>query len=511
MIDLPGIDAPVKKDAELTYQKIADEETSAVICVLKPAAAGDVTKEETELLEIIRENPGIRDRVFYVFNRIDETWYNTQLVNEFNRYCTSGKLSAKKFRISVNSYETPNENYVRILAEQGPPLIDQLIEDSGIEEFSAAITHYLTKEKRPQLFANLADDLQPLCIGLCKHYLNIYWELDSQPREIETMKSRELEQLNQQLQQVGEAFYQHLEEEVNQVVTNRCQEFESDFDKLQSRMVRRLDELLDTFSVREAYERATINHPRNATAPLLAVLVEALYSIANQLEDILVESCREVAAGFFQGLVKRIRKAEYYGDLYRLLGDDGGIEQRLKSIEKEVMLALESSARSECDRYVRESPRFYDEGTFSIYQFRQTLLQTSEGYDAESIIDAEPAIRQLLKLDFEPKVSATVRRNFRQVINQTIKTQLLPAAEQQQEDILSNYAQARAFLGQTLDKEAAERIANNERLRQEVAEKIDTYNRAVEGINSCLRSLQLDRYKLPIVAETELVTVSEDS
>ncbi len=359
LIDMPGIDAPVKQDAELTYQKIADPETSAVICVLKPASAGDVTTEETELLENIRENPGIRDRVFYVFNRIDETWYNTQLrrrlddligsqfadssrvyktsgllgfygsqikgtsgrdrfgldsvfaesvktmdgeeetlqfVYEFNRYCTSGKLSPSKFRISVNGFETPNQNYVRIMAEQGTALMEQLIADSGIEEFKSAITRYLTEEKRPQLFANLADDLQPLCISLRKHYLSIQRDLDSQPREIAGMKARELEQLNQQLQQVGEAFYQQVEAEVNQVVTNRCRELESDFEKLQSRMVRRLDELLDTFSVRSAYEQATLSHPRNATAPLLAVLVEALYAIANQLEDILVEACQSITA-----------------------------------------------------------------------------------------------------------------------------------------------------------------------------------------------------------------------
>ncbi len=79
LIDTPGIDAPVQKDAELTYRKIEHPDTSAVVCVLKPAAAGDMTKEETELLEAMRGNSGIRDRVFYVFNRIDETWYNTQL------------------------------------------------------------------------------------------------------------------------------------------------------------------------------------------------------------------------------------------------------------------------------------------------------------------------------------------------------------------------------------------------------------------------------------------------
>ncbi len=216
IIDTPGIDAPVEKDAQLTYAKIQHPDISAVVCVLKPASAGDMTKEETELLETMRGNGGIRDRVFYIFNRIDETWYNNQLrqrlddlingqfrdttrvyktsgllgfygsqikqtsvqdrfgldsifallgggtprvhgreetpqfVNEFNRYCAnSGKLSPNKFRISVNSFETPNENYVRILAEQGTSLINQLIEDSGIEEFRTAITRYLTEEKRP--------------------------------------------------------------------------------------------------------------------------------------------------------------------------------------------------------------------------------------------------------------------------------------------------------------------------------------------------------------------------
>ncbi len=79
LIDTPGIDAPVQKDAQLTYSKIENPDTSAVVCVLKPACAGDMTKEETQLLETMRNNSGIRDRVFYVFNRIDETWYKNQL------------------------------------------------------------------------------------------------------------------------------------------------------------------------------------------------------------------------------------------------------------------------------------------------------------------------------------------------------------------------------------------------------------------------------------------------
>ena len=98
-------------------------------------------------------------------------------------------------------------------------------------------------------------------------------------------------------------------------------------------MLRRLEELLNTFSVRAAYERATLSHPRNSTATLIAVLVEALYYFANQLEDILV-SCQEVATNFFQRLMERVRKSEYYRHLYRLLGNDSGIEQQMKELEQ---------------------------------------------------------------------------------------------------------------------------------------------------------------------------------
>ena len=38
--------------------------------------------------------------------------------------------------------------------------------------------------------------------------------------------------------------------------------------------------------------------------------------LANQLEDILVESCQEVIASYFQLLIERVRKSEYYRQLY---------------------------------------------------------------------------------------------------------------------------------------------------------------------------------------------------
>ncbi|MBD2249703.1 dynamin-like GTPase family protein [Nostoc parmelioides] len=573
IIDTPGIDAPVEKDAQLTYAKIQHPDTSAVVCVLKPASAGDMTKEETELLEKMRQNGGIRDRVFYVFNRIDETWYNTQLrqrldnlinaqfrdtsrvyktsgllgfygsqikqtstqdrfgldsifgesakgangneetpqfVYAFNNYCvSSGKLASSNFRISLNGFETPNQNYVRILAEQGTPLINQLIQDSGIEEFRTAITRYLTEEKHPQLFKNLADDLEDICINLKKHYQTVHRDLDSQPREIEMMKAQELQYLNQQLQQVGKDYNLHITEEVNNVINHVCDGFEADFRQLQSRMIRRLDELLDTFSVADAYRRATLSHPRNATAPLLAILVEAFYYLANQLEDILVDSSQELMTNLFQRLMEKIRKSEYYRQLYRLLGNDAGIEQELKALEKRVTQSLVDAASVECDRFVRESPSFYDENTFSIYQFRQTLLQTSQSYDSESMVEAEPAIRQLLKLDFEPKVSHTIRKTFRQTINQILKTQLLPMAKQQGDEILQQYPQARVYLEDKLQQEAEEKINNNNRLLGVVEGKVDVYNTAIANINNCLQAMQLYDHLLPLINLGELTVVEQ--
>jgi replication fork clamp-binding protein CrfC len=101
IIDTPGIDAPVKKDAALTFDKIQHPDTSAVVFVLKTAATGEITSEETELSEKMQSNAGIRDRVFYVFNRIDETWTNDQLRDRLqNTINTQFRNSSKIYKTS---------------------------------------------------------------------------------------------------------------------------------------------------------------------------------------------------------------------------------------------------------------------------------------------------------------------------------------------------------------------------------------------------------------------------
>ncbi|MFM7438918.1 MAG: hypothetical protein ACKO2V_09990 [Snowella sp.] len=299
----------------------------------------------------------------------------------------------------------------------------------------------------------------------------------------------------------------HIALEVNNTITNLDREFEEDFIKLKNRMVTYLDELLKNFSVGAAYRQATLNHPRNATAPFIAVLVEALYYLSNELEDVLVVGIKDLVKSFSQRLLNRVRQTDHYREISRLLGKDAGIEIHLKQVEEDLTKALVSAAIAECDSYVRESPRFYDEGTFSIYQFRETLQQTNQGYDAESIIAAEPAIRQLLKLDVEPKVFNTVRKTFRQKINQAMKTHLLPMAEKQADEILQQYDVARSYLQQTLEKEAEEKIARNSRLQGTVKGKIDAYNEAISAINECLNAMQL--YQLPLITQEEFSVQSE--
>ncbi|PZU94256.1 MAG: dynamin family protein [Pseudanabaena sp.] len=582
IIDTPGIDAPVKKDAALTFDKIEHPDTSAVVFVLKTAATGEMTSEETELSEKMQGNAGIRDRVFYVFNRIDETWTNDQLrdrlnntissqfrnsskiyktsgllgfygsqikntsssdrfgldtvfaesvksvggdegtpqfVNEFNSYClVSGKLDISKFPIPYSVLETnvKNEKYVRLLTSLGKGLIEQLIKDSGIEEFRTAITRYLTTEKRPLLFADLADDLQPICIALRQSYLEAWLHLESQPRDIESIKSQELQKLSQDLKQIGDRFREHIAQEVNVAVASDQNELlEADYLKLKTRMVRRLDELITSFSVAVVHQRAQASHRRNSVVPVMGILTEGFYLLANELEDVLVECSREIINNFFQNLIEKIKKADYYRELYRLLGNDGETEIYLQSVMVKAAEALVNEAKTECDRYVRERPTFYAEGTVGFFQLQQSLQQACRGYDYQSMIESEPAIRQLLKMDFEYKVKDTVVRTYRQTINQTLNTHLLEGAEKQADKILQQYDRARAYLAQTLEKEAQAKVDSNRKLQSEIKKNIDAYNDAVSGINQCLEAMQLSRKKLPVVSESDLslapIVVSEVS
>ena len=288
------------------------------------------------------------------------------------------------------------------------------------------------------------------------------------------------------------------------VASDRDELLEADYLRLKTRMVRRLDELIVSFSVALVHQRAQASHRRNSVVPVMGILTEGFYFLANELEDVLVECSKEIITNFFQNLIEKIKKADYYRELYRLLGNDGDTESYLQSLMVKASEALVNEAKTECDRYVRERPTFYAEGTTGFWQLQQTLQQACRGYDYQSMIESEPAIRQLLKLDFEFKVKDTVIRTFRQTINQTLNTHLLGGADKQADKILQQYDRARDYLAQTLEKEAQSKVDNNRRLQGEVKQNIDTYNGAVSSINQCLEAMQLTRKKLPIISESDL-------
>ena len=71
--------------------------------------------------------------------------------------------------------------------------------------------------------------------------------------------------------------------------------------------------------------------------------------------------------------------------------------------------------------------------------------------------------------------------------------------------ILQKYNQARAYLEQTLEKEAEEKILSNRRLQDDIEQKIEAYQQAVGGINSCLQAMLLNRHQLPVIGESDLM------
>lgn len=116
-------------------------------------------------------------------------------------------------------------------------------------------------------------------------------------------------------------------------------------------MVSRLDELLNTFSVGAVHQRAQTSHRRNSVVPLLGILAEAFYYLANGLEDVLIDASEQVVNHFFDQLRQRIRQQEYHRQLERLLGSDSGIDRQLDDLEQQVVAAIVNEARTECGAF----------------------------------------------------------------------------------------------------------------------------------------------------------------
>jgi tetratricopeptide (TPR) repeat protein len=82
-------------------------------------------------------------------------------------------------------------------------------------------------------------------------------------------------------------------------------------------------------------------------------------------------------------------------------------------------------------------------------------------------------------------------------------------AKKQADMILQNFDQARSYLEQTLEREAEEKIANNSRKQEEVRQKIERYNQAINSFNACLTALGLQKNNLPVIGDQELEIIPE--
>jgi len=268
---------------------------------MKSFQEGEIEQKEKKLIEVIRENPGIRDRVFYVFNRIDKTWRDPKLKQElddlisedfsntrrgiyetsallgfwasqlkntteidrwgldsifkaetstgsdkvegtpsfvlaFLDYCDSDQLPGDKFtEIVRRKTQSKNEQYLEIINRYKTSIIEQLLQDSVIQEFSNAITRYLTEEKRPELFANLASDISELCNDLCESYLEDRRQWKKKPANIAEMTEGDLAHIDKDVWESGEAFYRQIEEEIQLLVMDR-EDFKRYFNDLHQKM-----------------------------------------------------------------------------------------------------------------------------------------------------------------------------------------------------------------------------------------------------------------------------------
>ena len=574
LVDLPGIDAPVQRDAKLTYRKVEDTKTSAVIYVMKADQEGETETAEKELTRVIRENPGIGDRVFYVFNRIDKTWRDSKLkqelddlirenfsntrreihetsallgfwasqlkntsesdrwgldsifkaetskgsegvekthsfVLEFLDYCDSDKLPVDKFTDIVRrKTQSKNEQYFEIINLYKTSIIEQLLQDSGIKEFSNAITRYLTEEKRPELFANLASDIIELCNDLRESYLEERRQWKEKPANIAEITEQDLAQVDQEVWEIGEEFYRQIEEEIQRLVMDTCENFKQDFNNLHQKMQDNLTELIENFSILDTFANTCRNY-RHVTAPLVAVLGQAFYDIANGLENVLVKESEILITSFFQRLIKRVRKQKYHRQLGNLLLGDCEIVQELQDIQKKVIDGVKVLASAECVFYIIESPDLYDyKDSVWLYQFRETLQEASNSRDVKRMVEAEASIRQLLEIDFQAKFKQTIEVDFGLKIIKMLNEYLLSMAESKRQLIWQQSACARANKRQAIEKDAQAKIDERSRKLGEVEVKIADYNQAVAGINSCLEAMKLDDY-MPTIPEDNSSTTPD--
>ena len=72
------------------------------------------------------------------------------------------------------------------------------------------------------------------------------------------MTERDLAQIEKEVWEVGEAFFRQIEEEIQQLVMDNCEDFKQDFNNLHQKMQDNLTELIEKFSILDAFANTAL-------------------------------------------------------------------------------------------------------------------------------------------------------------------------------------------------------------------------------------------------------------
>lgn len=91
-----------------------------------------------------------------------------------------------------------------------------------------------------------------------KSYLEERCQWKNKPVNIAEMTERDLAQIEKEVWEVGEAFFRQIEEEIQQLVMDNCEDFKQDFNNLHQKMQDNLTELIEKFSILDAFANTAL-------------------------------------------------------------------------------------------------------------------------------------------------------------------------------------------------------------------------------------------------------------
>ena len=544
LVDFPGWDAPLPHDAQAILEKIRDPEVAAIVCVLPVTTAGGRSVANNEFVATLQALPGANERIFWALNCCDRTWsdernrqaqralkakitsdrscdicailgyYSPMLADEITDDCNRSGIDALN-AVSLNPQETQLFkkvllDYYRHLYGQRAgiepvPLSDELDTDflrvvgtagsgqavmeaatviSGIPQLKHSLASYLVQERRAQLGAALAAQLQTLGLTLIDAYIKQARELAGQPEDLATLEGKllfkELETLRYSLREIVRDWMQHLQATgPNLLPANLRAIIEA---RLRDRLQAYLEEL--PFPTPPAPDAERSVRSQVAVAPSLDAISEELEAAACNELKLVLASCRD-------RLLAQMSQQPYYL-LVQTLAMDGPtlLEDAWQEAIAAAEAALEMAVAIECDPYRCEVDVLL-------------ALLTAEDLDALTgyrslAAEREALLRTALTEDTMVKVaklSGYLERALRLALERSLLALATESNRFQLYDRLSDLC--RAQLEREVAIKAREQQLENRRLKREIADKIKCYRQLGREIGAALQTLGIWEFALP--------------